>query len=432
MMEPLYLGVFGGLLGLAAGFILWLWRQVQAAKRNQELLLEERESFERMLQEANDALFVIDTVNGRVMEVNKQAAALLGYSVEELRQKTIFELHPQDLLQKSSERIADVWEQKGMVYDDLPFRRKNGELVPIESSAKVVPYRQRPAILVYARDITLRLALQHALEAQARELEEKNNDLTDSIVYARRIQAAILPETDRVVASFPDSFILYMPKDIVSGDFYWHVSLEGRHYFAVADCTGHGVPGAFMSMLGSTLLREIARNKGFEKPSSMLGQLHKDIRTTLKQGEGGSGSLDGMDIALLCYDPTTRALHYAGAMRPLVYFRKEADGTFTEHNIRADRVAIGGSQTEAERVFTDHAITTQPGDIAYLYTDGYPDQFGGAKGRKFMDRKLKRLLEELAPLPMDNQKQTLRQTFLDWRGEEHEQVDDVLLAGIRF
>ena len=256
------------------------------------------------------------------------------------------------------------------------------------------------------------------------KLEEYKKEITDSINYARHIQSAILPEISLIKEKFNDSFILYKPKDIVSGDFYFFIEVEHLYILAIADCTGHGVPGAFMSLIGAEKLKEITKNT--HQPAAILQQLNQGIKVTLNQTNNMDSSRDGMDIAICTFNKATNTLHYSGANRPLWIARKnENDITI----IKGTKSAIGGITLETQQ-FENHEIKLNSGDCFYLFTDGYTDQFGGNQGKKLMSKKLKEMLNSIKEEPMNMQHQALVNFIAAWSGE-HEQVDDILLAGIK-
>ncbi len=272
-------------------------------------------------------------------------------------------------------------------------------------------------------------ATNEQLNEALHEIEEKNRDITDSIQYARRIQEAILPPDNEFKEALPDAFVLYKPRDIVSGDFYWLLRTDGLTYVAAVDCTGHGVPGAFMSVMGNSLLQEIIGQSGARDPGEILTRLDKRVQQTLRQVAGtpgsSSASKDGMEVALLCFDTRRNELAFAGANRPLFYVR---DGQM--HEVEPDKVPIGyHSYTEIER-FTTTRITWQRGDIFYAFSDGYGDQFGGERGRKFMVKNLKDLLLKHHADPVSRQRELLGHTIDSWRGSRP-QIDDILVMGIR-
>lgn len=267
-----------------------------------------------------------------------------------------------------------------------------------------------------------RFVLQKAYD----EIEAKNNDITASIRYAKRIQTSVLPEAGEMERLFPESFVLYKPKDIVSGDFYWVATSSDENNFniiAVADCTGHGVPGAFMSLIGSNYLEQTAKNPAINDCTAALDYLDRSIQQYLKQHESGE-SKDGMDIALCAFNKNTNQLLFAGALRPLLLVQ---NGVMRE--IPGSRFSIGGAYT-AQKYFESHTIQLQPGDIFYMFTDGYADQFGGPEGKKFKSQRLKELLFRIHNQPMDQQQKELETVYENWRGNL-EQIDDVCIVGVR-
>jgi phosphoserine phosphatase RsbU/P len=320
--------------------------------------------------------------------------------------------------------------------------------------------------------------LEQKIAERTAELYKKNKDLTDSINYAKRIQHAMLPFEERIQESLGDDFfILFKPKDIVSGDFYWFQDMSVESYdlgmsnrmlpnekenkivIIAADCTGHGVPGALMSMIGNELLNQIINVHHITSPELILNQLHKGIRYALQQGE--TENRDGMDIIVCMIDKEKQTVEYAGAMNPLYYVQ---NNQFAE--IKGDSKSIGGLQGEEDRIFTKHEVKlriwneesgmneitnekllttdnqhlitnkeqeTRPnkqGTMFYLCSDGFQDQFGGPNGRKFMVKNLREKLFTISHLPLHEQKRILDSTFSDWKGT-NEQIDDVLIFGFK-
>jgi serine phosphatase RsbU (regulator of sigma subunit) len=255
-------------------------------------------------------------------------------------------------------------------------------------------------------------------------IEEKNKAINDSLDYAKKIQQAILPLTRDLERVFPSGFGLYGPRDVVSGDFYWFAELENKFLLAAADCTGHGVPGAFMSMLGSDKLTHAVRERKMTKPSAILSYLNKSVKHTLKQNETDSQLRDGMDIALICFDFESSTLEFSGANRPLYHVR---DGQLTEY--RATKAPIGGL-TSDDQEYDGHSVPLRRNDMIYIFTDGYADQFGGPEGKKFMSKRLKELIIRVSGLPTKEQEKIFVDTHNEWKGKR-EQVDDLLLIGIR-
>ncbi len=268
--------------------------------------------------------------------------------------------------------------------------------------------------------------LEAKVEERTKELAEKNRDITSSIQYAKRIQEAILPPTEEIFKHFPDAFILYKPKDIVSGDFYWFGMKEGKRIIAAVDCTGHGVPGAFMSMIGHNLFNQIVNENGITSPGKILDSLHQGVQSALKQGTSSIDTSDGMDVVVCSYDPVTNELEYAGAYRPLFVINDQ-----NVEKIDADKFPIGGSKFDMGRNFTNHTRKMNKGDTIYMFSDGYADQFGGDKGKKFMVKRFNDLLLSIQDKPMKDQGPLLDQSIEAWKGA-YMQVDDILVIGIRF
>lgn len=256
---------------------------------------------------------------------------------------------------------------------------------------------------------------------QKEVIEERNREVRDSITYAKRIQTAILP-SDKLVKEFlTDSFILFKPKDIVSGDFYWMEKIGEKIFYAVVDCTGHGVPGAMVSVVGHNALNRAIKEFGLTEPAAILDKLTELVEETFEKSE--SEVKDGMDISFCCLDLNMNQLKWAGANNPIWIHSK---GEIQE--IKADKQPIG--KFDYRKPFTEHTIELEKGDTIYIFTDGFADQFGGDKGKKFKNQQLKSFILTLQNIKMEEQKEMLNNTFESWRGEL-EQVDDVCLIGVR-
>lgn len=278
-------------------------------------------------------------------------------------------------------------------------------------------------------EIILRLKLDktnQALSEQKAIVEQKNKDILDSIEYAKRIQLSLLQPYEVIQSYLPQSFLLFLGKDIVSGDFYWFKAKNGWVYLAAVDCTGHGVPGAFMSVMGNTLLNQIiAENQDVIMPDQILNQLHLKLNETLNRMGTGTDDKprDGMDIGLCAIHTEKKEVVFAGANRPLYLVQ---NGILEE--IKGDKFPIGGNQY-GEQEFTAKSFILNPGDSFYLSSDGYADQFGGSEEKKFMTKKFKSLIEQNAKLPMNVQREQLLEAHLEWKGN-YEQTDDVLVIGV--
>ncbi|MEI6048149.1 MAG: two-component regulator propeller domain-containing protein [Bacteroidota bacterium] len=251
-------------------------------------------------------------------------------------------------------------------------------------------------------------------------IEEKNRDITASIRYAERIQRAMLPRED----TFEETFVLFLPKDIVSGDFYWMYDNGDIQFTAAVDCTGHGVPGAFMSIIGHNSLDKIVREYGHVKPSAIIDELNIEVMNALLQ-RAEKAITDGMDLALIAFNKKKFTLEFAGAYSPLYVVRKGEVFVY-----KGDRFGIGMSTMDKKKSFSNHSVDIQPGDMLYLCTDGYADQFGSSAIKKFKSANVRKLLSEIWHLPVQNQKERLEKELTDWK-DDLDQVDDILFIGIR-
>ena len=272
--------------------------------------------------------------------------------------------------------------------------------------------------------INKQLQQQHVLVRESAEnLKEKNKEITDSIKYARRIQEAMLPSKIEIKNILPNSFVYYRPKDIVSGDFYWVGEKNGKVFVVTADCTGHGVPGALMSMLGIANLNEIINEKQIFSPAKILDELRNVIINSLTKTEGDAMK-DGMDLSLYCYDKRLKRITYAAANNGIYVVR---DGTIIILN--PDKQPVGESPTK-DRPFSEGTFDLKSNDMILTFTDGFADQFGGPKGKKYKYKQLQELILELQKRPVYHMSELLNQAFMRWKGKL-EQVDDVLLIGVK-
>ncbi len=419
--------------------------------------------FKALIQNSLDVITIVD-LKGRITYQSPSTERVLGYDTEELMGESLFELiHTED-----HPLVQNAIDQKATTVFSYRIQHKDGTWLFFESAGTNLA--ANPLVggfVINSRDITDRkreqeekrqkeiAALKFNVEREQAEkeklvaerekliieeskakleeaftiIEHKNHEITDSINYAFRIQTALLPDIDNIKTILPNSFVFWRPKDIVSGDFYWFNQIDNdRVLILCADCTGHGVPGAFMTMIGNTLLNQIVKTDKIYQPDEILNRLHTGVRKGLKQDQEGSKSRDGMDLAMVMIDTLKMEAQYAGANRPFYLFR---NGEIEEY--KADKMPIGGLQTEVERRFTNNVIQLQRGDSIYTFSDGYPDQFGGDKGRKFMTKKLKELFVELATNDhhMSEQRDILEKYILDWMGTKYEQIDDILVMGVK-
>lgn len=265
------------------------------------------------------------------------------------------------------------------------------------------------------------------VEKQKEELMLKNKNITDSINYAKRLQEAIMPSVSQVKKLFPDSFLLYLPKDIVSGDFYWVNETKNKIFVAVVDCTGHGVPGAFMSIIGVEILRNITNIQGINDSAEILNRLNTGVIQTFSKDYNEDSALvkDGMDVAFCIIDKENNILQYSGAFSNLYLIR---DSKITE--IKGDRYSVGMGNKAEQQLFSSHYIPIQPEDMIYIFTDGYVDQFGGPDNKKYKFRRFRHLLLNIHKFPLETQRQYIEDSILEWKGD-NEQVDDILIIGIK-
>ncbi|MCS7084600.1 MAG: response regulator [Bacteroidia bacterium] len=272
------------------------------------------------------------------------------------------------------------------------------------------------------REIVARVQTHVKVHTLTRELAKERRAVMDSIQYARRIQRAMLPKEEQIQARLPESFVLFRPKSIVSGDFFCFFDLDPWAILVFADCTGHGVPGALMSVVGMASLQKIVQERGVHDPPAILEELDVEVRKLLNQDEEGGN--DGMDAVVIAVQPTRKILYYAAAMRS---FYRVRNGEATE--FKGDKVPVGGA-IYGEKRFTGGSVPIEAGDTFYLASDGFTDQFGGEEGRKYMAKNFLTLLAQIAALPIAEQPAALDEEFDRWRGD-HPQTDDVTVIGFR-
>jgi serine phosphatase RsbU (regulator of sigma subunit) len=262
------------------------------------------------------------------------------------------------------------------------------------------------------------------IEIQRSELQVRNKDLTDSLNYARRIQAALLPSEHHIRRIFPDYFIYYRPKHIVSGDFYWFSERDDKYFIAAADCTGHGVPGALMSMIGLELINKIINEMKVDDSDQLLLTMNRELESAFFKEESGKPLIkDGIEMSICIIDKKTRVMEFSGAFLPVYIVR---DDKLIE--IKGDKKNV--VQSFAMVSFNRSTFTLQDGDLLYLFSDGYADQFGGPENKKFMYRRLRHLLLTISKYPLPDQQRILDETIDSWM-EGHDQIDDMMILGVR-
>lgn len=418
---------------------------------------------EKEMRNLDSALFYykqFKTYNDSIYLEEKAKQQAFIRNIKELEKKNI-EIEKLKVIQQ--ERDAHIEEQKKIQFQQI--RNQNILLIAIVLTllSVIFLYRsnlqkqktnneirsQKEEILKHQVEIERKnkmLSLQnYEITLQNNNFADINKDITDSIEYAQRIQSAMLPTSERIKQSFPEHFILFMPKDVVSGDFYWfgevypktkkldNLAKDRRTLtkqknpqliIAAIDCTGHGVPGAFMSLIGNELLNDIINKRGIVDPALVLQELHKSIRLALNQEV--TDNKDGMDMALCMIDKEKKLLHFAGAYNPVILVQNNKT-----HVLKGDNNPVGGWHSQGEeRSFKTQTVPIQNNDIIYLYSDGYQDQFGGENGKKLMKSHFKDLLFSVHHESMDKQKQLLQDFIEKWM-IGHRQVDDIMVIGVK-
>ena len=371
-----------------------------------------------------DNAIIIADANANIEWVNSSYTRLTGYSLEDLKSNNRTSI----LDVSGNTKIKDIVDEcvkkfKPAAYEVMNITKDGNQIWVQTTMTPIVGKDGRIKNLVAIdSDITELKRVESEIKNQNIIISEKNKHITDSINYAKRIQDAILPPHEIVRNLLPDAFVLYKPKDIVSGDFYWVTEKAGKIYFAVVDCTGHGVPGAFVSIIGHNGLYRSINEFQLTKPAEILDKLTELVEETFGQNNKTQIN-DGMDIALCCYDPKTKQLEFAGANNPLYIIRnKELIET------KGDKQPIGAF--EHRRKFTNHSIELKHDDSLYIFSDGFADQFGGEAKKKFKYNQFKNMLATMNGTPMPEQRELLNKTIVTWMGEL-EQVDDICVIGVK-
>lgn len=389
--------------------------ELELLNKNKEL-----EKLSMIAKRMNEAVLICDAF-GKIEYYNFGFVRNSGYTKEEFvmvmeETKTLQEFSSNE---KINEIVIGFQYSKETVFYDSFHKRKDESIM--WTTASLTPVYKNDVlsnIVVVYTDITERRNISN-------RLQQTNKDITDSIKYAKQIQRAVLPDINIMTNVYPDSFVFYKPRDIVSGDFYWFSLVRGVLIIAAADCTGHGVPGAFMSMIGNEFLHQIVNNSQVDYPHQALEKLDEMIIRALHQetGEGSQTTKDGMDIALCAIHLESKMCQFAGAFNPLYLVR---DNEVVVHS--AVKEAIGGS-TARDKNFTSHEFQLQSNDRIYLLSDGFTDQFGGPRNKKFTRRRFRETLLELKDIPMTQQEAKFEEIYKNWVGNQ-KQIDDMLIIGL--
>lgn len=332
-------------------------------------------------------------------------------------------IHETDLDKSVLEKWLQIVEQVNATNDtvatEMDFPSEMGQRVmQVNAIPEFDETQKLESVLVVSHDITDRKIIEL-------EIQNKNKKITESINYAKRIQNAILPSNRIISRALPDSFVLYKPRDVVSGDFPWYVQIKDEIFIAAVDCTGHGVPGALLSLIGYFLLNDIVRSRKITEPGKILDLLDEGVTTTLRQDEDAT-TKDGMDIALCKINLESRQVEYAGAHRPLYVSR---NGEIEE--VKGNKFPIGGGIFKNQTNFTNHKLKLGKGDSIFFSSDGFPDQFGGPEGRKYGPKRVRETIVRVQEKPMREIMEIFDREWEAWRGDQ-KQTDDVLLIGIKF
>lgn len=397
-----------------------------------------RLKFQSLVENSPDIIFRTDR-EGRFLYVNPTIERYTGYAPSHYIRNTIYSVgFSLDEVQFWADFIQRLFDTLTIQSAEIDFPSVYGmRKMSVRGIPEVGPDGEVETMVILLQDITelrqvqeqlhlqnLRLEqARRTLESQKLELEEKNRDIMESITYARRIQGALLPGEERLRVLFPDSFVLHWLRDVVGGDFYWCDEVQGQKIVAVVDCTGHGVPGAFMTFLGYTLLEAAIRERGLVDPAQILYFMDARLRELLS---GQEAMQDGMDIVLCSIDPQRRIVRFAGAHRPLFVYQQGRWNLFS-----GTPTGLGGALwLDKVKSFSTQTFSYQSGDILYLYTDGFPDQFSTDGQRRYTHRRFRELLMTWAHLPMKEQHTKLLEELRGWMGE-NSPTDDITVVGLR-
>jgi PAS domain S-box-containing protein len=411
--------------------ITGVFRNDTTRKLAQQRMQESEKQYRFLVEAADDLIFKTD-YKGHFTYVNGIVEQLTGYTTEEFLSQNYMDLVKGEHRQQVEQFYASQFSRRQEVsYFEFEITKKNGEDIWIGQNVKAIfkgdDRNWIEGYLVVARDITDRKHKEERIHLQNKLLEEQNRSIKQSIRYAKRIQDSILPNEAELTDLFPQSFVYYQPKDIVSGDFYWISKRDDNLFVAVADCTGHGVPAAFMSIIGSNQLNNAINRKRLDNPVDILNDISKGFQRVLKRPTDDMEIQDGMDIALCCYNTKTKLLRFTGAFNDLYHIR---DKELTKY--KGTRISVGVDEKiyKMEK-YKLHEFKVKKNDMIYMFSDGYADQFGGQEGRKLGYERFRNILKSVCDEPMTTQKRLLEESMAEWRISE-EQIDDICVLGVRF
>jgi PAS domain S-box-containing protein len=383
--------------------------------------------FNTIIERLNN-LIVIANPEGAVEYVSPSVKTILGYEPIELLGNGWWD-NTKSGVDENIPFVQYIEKQfhinNGSVLNEVSYERQlktaSGENKWILWNMSVGPDN---SVISIGSDITIRKNAEKELEMKNISLQHQNEDIIDSIQYARKIQDAILPSVHAIAKNMADAFVLYLPKDVVSGDFYWYYKKDNKIFIAAADCTGHGVPGALMSVVGNSILNAVIVKRGIEDPCKILKTLDSEVNNLLQKEDTYDVMNDGMDVSLAVIDLSLNYLTFSGAMRPLWVVRNEE-----VIELKGDRFPIGYFYG-VEKTFSNVEFELKKDDYLYMFSDGYADQFGGEKNKKFNRKNMKELLVSINSMKAEEQKGFLDYSLKNWR-QETEQTDDVLIIGLK-
>jgi len=384
-----------------------------------KLVKESRTGFLKLFN-SSPVCMSITTPERVFVKANKKFMERFQYSEKEIIGRTSTEIGILD--KEESKKVGNIIREKGKLTNEIvKCITKNGELVYTISSIELIEINGGNYLMSSFLDITKIIEQQKIIEKQHKEILE-------SINYARHIQNSIFPSKEQIEEILPESFVLAKPKNIVSGDFYWIKKLGNKIFVSACDCTGHGVPGALISIIGFKLLSKFIGEYRFSNPAAILNQLNKEFTVANKRIAATVQEMkDGMDIALCTIDVSTMTMEYAGAYNPIYLVR---NGELIQ--LAVDKIPIHLFTNYTGKEFNNYEIKIERGDTFYLFSDGYADQFGGPKGKKFRYKNFQELILSVHSMPMIEQREIFDRTLEEWKDASgDEQTDDILIVGFK-
>jgi PAS domain S-box-containing protein len=373
-----------------------------------------------MLFDSSPACMSITTEDRIYVRINKQFIEIYGFEEAEVIGRNAREVGILDEIEHA--RVSNIIKEKGRIKNEtIKCKSKDGKDIYAISCIEKMEINGVSYLVSSFLDIT-------PLKQQQQLIEQQHKEILESIRYAKIIQKAIFPTKEQLDAILTESFVLLKPKDIVSGDFYWIKEHHNKIFIAACDCTGHGVPGAFISIIGNNLLSKCITDYEHTNPAEILNQLNSEFQNANKKINGRNDEIkDGMDIALCVIDKSKMKMEYSGAYNPIYQVK---NGTLTK--LATDKIPIHLFSSNTDQKFTNYQINIEPGDSYYLFSDGYADQFGGQDRKKFNYKNFQDLILSIQDLTMADQRKVFNETIEEWKlTSDEEQTDDILILGFK-